>query len=128
MGELDTKLWIDAARTYARLRHRAWLATFGYVGTFVGFVIGFFYATANNWDALAGSLFLVFVPISCILGLAMLFAWLKLRGFRCPRCRHPFALSLSNGWPTNKCKHCELDLGRAAVAKAKSTANSHLLE
>jgi hypothetical protein len=69
VNELDAKTWVDAAQTYQRLRRRSLLLTFSYVGSFVGFAICLFYASAKNLDALAGTLFLVFMPVSVVLGL-----------------------------------------------------------
>jgi hypothetical protein len=91
-------------------------------------VICIFYASTNNWDTLAGALFLLFVPTSCILGLGILITWLNLRGFLCPRCGKRFTLTWWNNWPTNRCKHCELNLGPAMMATAKSPANVDLWE
>jgi hypothetical protein len=39
MSDPDTKTWIDAARTYDRLRRRIWRLSFGSIGTSVGFAV-----------------------------------------------------------------------------------------
>jgi hypothetical protein len=33
--------------------------------------------------------------------------WYRLLTWPCPRCGRSFVFSWLNGWPTNRCKHCE---------------------
>jgi disulfide bond formation protein DsbB len=128
LQKLDTKAWIEAAQTYQRLYHLCWLFNFGYIGAFVLLAIGIGIASANNWDAFAGALFLLYLPISCILGLGIFITWLNLRGFRCPRCGERFNVSRWNRWPTYRCRHCWLDLGVVAKDHDKSPALGELWE
>jgi hypothetical protein len=91
LQKVGTKTWIEAAQTYQRLYHLCWLFNLGYIGAFVVLAIGVGIASANNWDAFAGALFLLYLPISCILGLGIFITWLNLRGFPCPRCGERFS-------------------------------------
>jgi hypothetical protein len=54
--------------------------------------------------------------------------WFALNRFRCPQCGRRFIQSWWNNWPTNRCKHCGLDLGPAAMASAKPVAEVDLWE
>jgi hypothetical protein len=100
MGDLDTKTWIDGAQAYDRLRRRIWRLSFGYIGIFVGFAIGFRCAAANKLDGIAGTLFLLFVPAAGILTVVGFIAWFELHEFRCPRCGERFAVSWCGTQPT----------------------------
>jgi hypothetical protein len=122
VNDVDPKAWVDAAHTYQRLRRHTLLLPLGYVGSFVGFAICFFCASAKTWDAFAGTLFLLYIPVSIVLGLGMFIVSLDLRGFRCPRCGKRFTVSWRNSWPTNRCKHCRLDLIAAVKDAGKSSA------
>jgi hypothetical protein len=86
VNDVDAKAWVDAAQTYQRLRQRTLLLTFIGAGSFVGFAFCLVYASAKNWDALAGTLFLIFLPVSVVPNLVVFIASLDLRGFRCPQC------------------------------------------
>ena len=46
--------------------------------------------------------------LACWVG--VLLHWLALVRFRCPRCGNQFTISWWSSWPTNRCKHCDLDL------------------
>lgn len=128
MNGADAKAWIDAAQTYQRLRRRTLLLTIAYAGSFVGVAIGLFCASAKNWDAFAGTLFLLFIPVSFVLGAGTFIFSLDLRGFRCPRCGKRFTVSWRGSWPTNRCKHCRLDLIAAGKDPGKSSAFGELWE
>lgn len=128
MGDFDVKTWSDAARTYERLRSSFWLLHNSYVVIALGLFLGFFYASAKNWPALAFTLLMLFIPVSCVLGAGMLFTWFGLRDFRCPRCSERFVWTWWNRWPTNRCKHCKLDLGAMAKDVGKSPALGELWE
>ena len=116
MSDLDTKSWSEAARSYERLRRRNLRFTVAYVGSFFGFVILFFAASEMNFDALATTLFLLFIPASCAFGLGSLLTSFELWGFRCPRCGKRFIVAWRGSWPTDRCKQCGLDFGSAARA------------
>jgi hypothetical protein len=118
MGDLDTKAWIEVVRSYQHLRRRTVRYTLAYVGCFVGFVTVLFIASAKKLDALAGTLFLLFIPASCMLGLVVFLGWFDLKNFRCPRCGKRFIVAWWGSWPTDRCKHCGLDV-EAAVRKAE---------
>jgi hypothetical protein len=126
MNDLDAKAWVDAAQTYQRLRRLTLLLTLGYVVSVVGFAICFWYASAKNWDAFAGTLFLLFMPVLLGLSLVAFVVSVDLRGFRCPRCGKRFAVSWRNSWPTNRCKHCRLDLIATVKDPGKSSAFGEL--
>jgi hypothetical protein len=128
MGDLDTKMWIEAAQSYWCLRRRYLRFTLAFVGSFIGFAALFVFASAKNLDALAGVLFLVFIPASCVVGLGTILTSLDLLDFRCPRCARRFAMSWRGGYPTDRCKHCGLDLGSALRAAKKPQKAADLLE
>ena len=115
-------------QTYQRLRRRTLLLTLAYAGSCVGLAICLFCGSAKNWDVFAGTLFLLFIPVSFVLGLGMFIFSLDLRNFRCPRCEKRFTVSWWNSWPTNRCKHCRLDLIAAAKDPGKSAAFGELWE
>jgi hypothetical protein len=102
------------------------MLTFIGAGSFVGFAFCFVYASAKNWDALAGTPFLIFLPVSVVLNLVVFIVSFDLRGFRCPRCAKRFAVSWWNSWPTNRCKHCGLDLFAPVNHPGKLTALNEL--
>jgi hypothetical protein len=45
--------------------------------------------------------------------------WIWLLRFRCPRCGKRFIVTWWSSWPSDRCKHCALDLGPAKMAVAK---------
>jgi hypothetical protein len=126
LNDVDARAWVDVGQTYQQLRRRALLLNLGFVGSFVGFAICLFYASAKNWDAFAGTLFLLYIPVSVVLGLVVFIVSFDLRGFRCPRCGKRFTVSWWNNWPTNRCKHCRLDLIAAVKDPAKTSALEEL--
>ncbi len=126
MSDLDTKSWIEAARSYERLRRRSLRFTLAYVGSFVGFVALFCFATAKDLRALATILFMLFIPASCAFGLGCFVNSFDLWGFHCPRCGKRFIAAWWGSWPTDRCKHCGLDLGSAARHPEKSLGGGDL--
>jgi hypothetical protein len=126
VNDLDAKAWVDAAQTYQRLRLLYFLVILGFVGISMGLAICLFFASATNWDSFAGTLFLLFIPVSLGLSLVVILLTLDLRGFRCPRCGKRFTVTWWNSWPTNRCKHCRLDLIAAVKDSGKSSAYGEL--
>lgn len=124
MGDIDPRTYLDAARSYERLRRL--MLCFSLV-SMISFLL-FFLALAMNLEPLAAALFVVLIPISCMFGLGAFLASFDLRDFRCPRCGERFAVSWWSSWPTNRCKHCRLDLGAAAMEKGKSNSAWDSLE
>ena len=113
---MDTRTWIEAARRYVRLRRRYWLCFLGEVVLVAVFGTPLFvFADQMNSiarDILVSVLVVGFVACSVV----TVITWFALVGFRCPRCGNQFMMSWTNSWPTNRCKHCGLDLGPAAMA------------
>ena len=122
MGDLDTKTWIDAARSYQLLRRRTLRYFLAYFGGFFGFLAVLLFASANKLDALAGSVFLLLIPTMCLLGVGVFLNSFELRDFRCPRCGKRFAVAWWGTWPTDRCKHCGLDI-ETAVRNAERPLN-----
>lgn len=129
MCNLDANKLADAARQYAGLRR--WIWRYYFVG--VALILGFGLTAKLNKDF--GPLLdpgfgsLLFVPwvvgyLACFIGFSVTGS--SLRRFRCPRCGEHFALVWYSSWPTDRCKHCELDLGPAAMATAKPSSEMDL--
>jgi len=55
-------------------------------------------------------------------------AWFELIGIPCPRCGEHFTAAFGMGYLRNRCKHCDLELGPAPMAKAKPPAGADLVE
>jgi len=122
VSALDTKTWIDAARSYARLRRRYWRCLLGMPVLLVVFgpPIAAFERELN--PCVRGILLSSFIVAWCACWVGGVGTWFALIGFRCPRCGKRFIMSWWSSWPTNRCKHCGLDLGPAA----KATENQSL--
>ncbi len=127
MGELDTNTWIEASRSYVRLRRRYWRCWLGMPASLVVLValIPVFGHTLKN-PYVRGALFSLLIVAWCACWLGCAVTWFALMGFRCPRCGKRFLISWWSSRPSNRCKHCDLDLGPAAIVSAKSTAGVDL--
>jgi hypothetical protein len=128
MKDFEAQAWLDSAQAYQHLRRLAWLFLFGFVGTAVALFAGCFYAAVKNWGAFAFILLVLLIPASCIIGLGMMITWFELSRFCCPRCGKRFVKTWWNQWPTDRCKHCKLDLGTIAKDPSKSPALAELWE
>jgi hypothetical protein len=116
MGELDTKAWIEAARSYRRLRRQYWGGYLGFMAACLLVAMDFVLAEKlHRSDAI----FLGILIIAFSAAIPALFvswvAWFKLAWFRCPRCGRQGIVSRSR----DHCNHCDLDLGKRAIAKGK---------
>jgi hypothetical protein len=128
MGELDSKTWIETARTLACLRQSLWrwLVCF-LVVVVLGATTEALKDNPNQYGSISDPLTIgwgcAFVAVWARAAVAMI----RLLAFHCPRCGKWFAVSWYT-WPTNHCKHCDLDLSRLAMANAKPLAQEDLLE
>ncbi len=122
MGDLDANILADAARRYTSLRRQYWrsllVATVLISGAgLFGLFVGEFGPLLNP---VIGRVLTVLLPagfLTC--WVISVVTWSSLMGFRCPRCGKRFILAWYSSWPTNRCKHCGLDLGPAVMAAAK---------
>jgi hypothetical protein len=127
MCDLGIKTWIEAARSYARLRRRYWRS---FLGAMLLLIMGMPLSTYRHELNP-----IVYGLIVFLLVIAFLACWVRsvitlfaLWGFRCPRCGRRFIMAWWSSWPSKRCKHCELDLGLAAVATAKTSVAVDLWE
>jgi len=122
VSDLDTKTWIEAARSYVRLRRRYWRCLLGMTALLVvfGAPISAFEHELNPY--VRGILLSLFTVAWCACWVGGVVTWFTLIGFRCPRCGKQFIMSWWSSWPGNRCKHCDLDLSPAAIAAARPIA------
>jgi hypothetical protein len=118
MGEFDTKAWTEGARYVARLRRRIWHCQLGMVAALL-FLVPFFAFWHDLKLYLHGIVIAMFFLVASACLLVGNATWFELIGFRCPRCGQHFIRAFWIGFYSNRCKHCGLDLGPGAIAKAK---------
>ncbi len=131
--ELDAATWNAASDRYDWLRFGCWrwlwraalvlalpplifLLVFELVGlqlvpavpAMVPFLNGLGFAWRNGW----------YIWI-----VSATFALIALRGFRCPLCGKRFVRKGWSSWPTDRCKHCGLDLATPPCEGAKELIN-----
>ncbi len=116
LTDIDTQTRTEAASRYVRLRRRYWRCFLGGAAFFAIFGTPLL-VFGNHMNPIArcvlGSM-LGIGSIACWVG--GLATWFALVGFRCPQCGKQFVMSWTSSWPTNRCKHCGLDLAPAAMA------------
>jgi hypothetical protein len=121
MGDLDASRPAETARRYNGLRWRYWRSFLGF-SSLMGVVALIF----SYKEELGPPLNLISGVLGILLGVGFVVcgrvasdtSW-SLMSFRCPRCGYRFIQSWYGYWPTNRCHHCKLDLGPAAMATAK---------
>jgi hypothetical protein len=128
VGDFNIATQIEAARSYVRLRRR-------YRGYFLGMpALLFAFVTlialfGRGWNSYMGGILIALLVVGwCAYCVGSTATWFALVGFRCPRCGKRFIMSWWNTWPSNHCKHCDLDLGPAVLATAKPLAETHQSE
>jgi hypothetical protein len=104
MGELETKMSIEAARFVARLRRRIGRCLLGLLAA-LGFEVPVFAFWHELNPYLRGMLFSLFPLAACACLLAGSAAWLQLIEFRCPQCDKWFFAPFGLGYRRNRCKH-----------------------
>jgi hypothetical protein len=127
MGDLDTSTYLDAARSYTRLRRLFWrfflgmpaLALLLYLGAIISAVRLARNTIVPGKNAIATVLTVLFVVAWLTSWLGSFVTGIALKRFRCPRCGKHFTWAWWDSWPGNRCKHCDLDLGLSAIATAK---------
>jgi hypothetical protein len=130
VSDLDIKTWIESARLYGRLRRRAVRLSFAYIGIYVAFFAFFAAAAGDDVDPILPPLFFfLFLFVTFGWFLVASIASLKLWDFRCPRCGKRFVhYSWWSNWPTDRCKHCGLNLGSEAMEPVKPSSSAELWE
>jgi hypothetical protein len=108
---LDPTVLLNSGQRYSRLRRRYGRSMVCFAGLIVLSVI--FMPMAQS----AGPLIRGVVGFVTAIGGISIWvygtvAWFALLNFRCPRCGKRFMLSWISSLPTDRCKHCGLDLGR----------------
>jgi hypothetical protein len=104
------------------LRRRYWRSLLGVFAVLV-VIGGAISAFVDERDPIPRRiLFSLALAVFCAVFAVNVATWFALMGFRCPRCGGRFILSWWSSWPSDRCKHCELDLGPTAMAAAKPTA------
>jgi len=121
MGDLDANIVADAARRYTGLRRRYWRSLLVGIPLISG--AGLFGMFEGEFGPLLNPVIGRVLVVSVVAGFLTCWVggvvtWSSLMRFRCPRCGKRFILSWYSSWPTNRCKHCQLDLGPVAVATA----------
>jgi hypothetical protein len=126
--ELDGKTLMDAAREYERLRRGNRQLTLIIGGSGLVFLTTLFASAHFGNHVIPSVLSLLFL---CAAGPIYLRAFLTgygVYGFRCPRCGKRCSNSWRGSWPTDRCKHCRLDLGAAARSAEKPKSSVDFLE
>jgi hypothetical protein len=95
---------------YLRLHRRYWRITVTFAGlVLLVFVAGIVLRSATSYPFSAFNAFLyTAVSVGFIVGIAAMWAGVRLFWWPCPRCGRAFASSLLVQWPGNRCKHCGL--------------------
>ncbi len=122
MGDVDSNTLAEAARRYTALRRRYWrffvgLWALGALAGAIGLAVG-----QKPGPFIGGVLILPLVLGFVTCWAVCLVTDIALKQFRCPRCGKRFTLTWWISWPSDRCKHCDLDLGPAEKAVAKPTA------
>jgi hypothetical protein len=122
VGNIETRAWIEGARSYGRLRRRYWRCFLGMPASLILFGAPAIAFEDRLHPIARGILLLPFavVWVGCWLGCAV--TWFQMLAFRCPRCGKRNVVSWWSNWPTRRCKHCDLDLDPAAVSKKRPAA------
>lgn len=113
-------------RSYARLRRR--YRRFSLAGPAIFLLLAIsLSASRDALDSVVGHalILLFFVALLAYLLVGMIAQSALLR-FRCPRCGEWFNRTWWNNKPTDRCKHCRLDLGPAAMDWARANWNMDL--
>lgn len=121
MGDFGEKTWIGEAQSYERWRRYLRRFSLGVAGPWLGFFILLSLGSEALFPVLC-FLFLLLIPITCICIFGGLFTQLNLLNFLCPRCGRRFIMAWWNSRPTDRCKHCGLDLG--SMTKATEISSS----
>jgi hypothetical protein len=116
LGELNTERWVGAARRYVRFRRCFW--RFFLCGFAIVVVFGVPLTAAGEYipRPLQALLFSALWLIVLVCWVGFMMSMLALWGFHCPRCRGRFAISWFSNWPTDRCKHCGLNLRQVESA------------
>jgi hypothetical protein len=106
---------IEQARRYVRLRRRYWWSFFGGIAVMAVPLCAF-----SVFRDLVPQAFIDFaLPFIGAAFMALcvvnLVTWFQLIAFRCPACRQRFVLSVFSAWPSDRCRHCGLDLRAASM-------------
>jgi hypothetical protein len=119
MGDVDAYTLAESARRYNALRRRYWrfflsLLALCFPAAAIGLAV-----EQRLYPVIRGVLFvaLFLAALTCWVGAIV--TNIALQRFRCPRCGKPFICTLWCCWPSDRCKHCDLDLGPATLAVAK---------
>jgi hypothetical protein len=128
MGELDIGVMRRAACSYVRLRRRYWRCFFGMALLLVSIAISLSALRGEAAARVRVSIATACGIAYCACALGAILSWSALMRFRCPRCGKRFVLAWWSSWPTDRCKHCELDLGPAVLADAKKPAVVDVLD
>ncbi len=125
MGDLDTETLMGAARSLERLRRLYWRCFFGMIALLVVFGAPA-YAFEFQLSPFDRGVLLSLLGVgllACLAGMSV--AWFGLMAFCCPQCEEQFT---PPQWFClgDRCIHCGLDLGPAAVTDAKPPAEVDL--
>ncbi len=136
MGDLDTGTLIEAAQRYRRLRRRYWRCLLGLpaiviVGYLFAVLLEIFPALSALWDEENSILRHALLSLAgvgwCVCLLGGVVTHFRLMAFRCPKCGGLFVWTWWTNWPSDRCRHCGLDLGPAVEASAKPAPDLDLL-
>ena len=120
MSKFDTQSWIEAGRSYQRLRRPSWRFSVGHIGSAIVTGMLFFAASAKGViPVVAPILFFVLIFTTMALALGGLATSTSLMDFTCPRCERRFD-SWWKTWPTGRCQHRGLVLRPVAIAGKKA--------
>lgn len=112
MTPIDPQRLTLAAAEYRRLRRRYWQF---FLGAAVSLAI-FGLPLIAYGDRMHQGYVVVLGTLTAVLGVigwtGALVTWAVLLNWPCPSCGKRFILSWTSSWPTDRCKHCGLYLGR----------------
>ncbi len=106
--------WSDEWRHYKTLKYRAFRSFFFCIATIliIGTSMWCLHLLGELPEAVVG--FFCIIWVSCMLCAFTyyMYSWIQLLRFRCPRCHRSFVFTWRQGnWPSDVCKHCNLEVG-----------------
>ena len=127
VGDFRDKTWIPEAQSYERLRRHLRRFILGFAGPWLGLFLLISLGREELFPVVC-FLFLLILPTTSICMLGGLLTHLELQNFLCPRCGRRFIMAWWNGRPTDRCKHCGLNLGSMTKVTQKSPSLMDPLE